>query len=284
MKPMTKYSYKQVLNVAKSCQNNVKKQYKLGVTNKWSYFFAKAILQPNKTYNQFNYHAPANPTGNYISRQIVKNDYIDCCKRLVQYVETNKRMPNYISWRNFKIHPTLFTEVLSRVLIYYGTHKTLPKYANINSKVFKKETETVNEVYSYFVKVFGTFDNTIDGALRKIAGKGYGYYYDDQYSNKESINRMKTGQGVNCTDSCQVFYNILSELIKKGKYKKVECLHVKCSGGDGHVRLRITLNDGSYIYRDPAAVLDSGNITHNWCSNGTLLAVNAGWFLNNLNR
>ena len=281
---MTEYTYKQVLGVAKACQANIKKEYKLGVTSKWSYFFAKAILQPNKVYNQFNYPAPQQPHGDYLSRQITMNDCLDCCKLLVKYVETNKRMPNYIAWKNFKISPALFTEVLSRVLIYLDTHKTLPKYANINSKVFNEETETVNEVYSYFVKVFGTFDNTIDGALRKIAGKGYGYYYDDVYSNKESINRMKTGQGVNCTDSCQVFYNIMLQLIKLGKYKKVECLHVKCSGGDGHVRLRITLNDGSYIYRDPAAVLDSGNITHNWCSNGTLLAVNPGWFLNNINR
>lgn len=281
---MTEYTYKQVLGVAKACQANIKKEYKLGVTSKWSYFFAKAILQPNKVYNQFNYPAPQQPHGDYLSRQITMNDCLDCCKRLVKYVETNKRMPNYIAWKNFKISPALFTEVLSRVLIYYDTHKTLPKYANINSKAFTEETETVNEVYSYFIKVFGTFDNTIDGALRKIAGKGYGYYYDDQYSNKESINRMKTGQGVNCTDSCQVFYNIMLQLIKLGKYKRVECLHVKCSGGDGHVRLRITLNDGTYIYRDPAAVLDSGNITHNWCSNGTLLSVNPGWFLNNINR
>ena len=281
---MTEYTYKQVLGVAKACQANIKKEYKLGVTSKWSYFFAKAILQPNKSYNQFNYPASPQPHGDYLSRQISINDCLDCCKRLVKYVETNKRMPNYIAWKNFKISPALFTEVLSRVLIYYDTHKTLPKYANINSKAFTEETETVNEVYSYFVKVFGTFDNTIDGALRKIAGKGYGYYYDDVYSNKESINRMKTGQGVNCTDSCQVFYNIMLQLIKLGKYKRVECLHVKCSGGDGHVRLRITLNDGDYIYRDPAAVLDSGYITHNWCSNGTLLAVNPGWFLNNINR
>ena len=281
---MTEYTYKQVLGVAKACQANIKKEYKLGVTSKWSYFFAKAILQPNKSYNQFNYPASPQPHGDYLSRQISIGDCLDCCKLLVKYVETNKRMPNYIQWKNFKISPALFTEVLSRVLIYLDTHKTLPKYANINSKAFTEETETVNEVYSYFIKVFGTFDNTIDGALRKIAGKGYGYYYDDVYSNKESINRMKTGQGVNCTDSCQVFYNIMLQLIKLGKYKKVECLHVKCTGGDGHVRLRITLNDGSYIYRDPAAVLDSGNITHNWCSNGTLLAVNPQWFLNNINR
>ena len=254
---MTEYTYKQVLGVAKACQANIKKEYKLGVTSKWSYFFAKAILQPNKSYNQFNYPASPQPHGDYLSRQISIGDCLDCCKLLVKYVETNKRMPNYIQWKNFKISPALFTEVLSRVLIYLDTHKTLPKYANINSKAFTEETETVNEVYSYFIKVFGTFDNTIDGALRKIAGKGYGYYYDDVYSNKESINRMKTGQGVNCTDSCQVFYNIMLQLIKLGKYKKVECLHVKCSGGDGHVRLRITLNDGSYIYRDPAAGLDS---------------------------
>ena len=61
--------------------------------------------------------------------------------------------------------------------------------------------------------------------------------------------------------------------------------HVLCSGGDGHVRLRITLNDGDYIYRDPACTLsDNGETYCNWCMNGELLAIDPDWFLENLNR
>ena len=281
---MSNYNYNVIVDNAKKCKSSVEKNYKLGVTSLWSYYFAKSILNPKKDIMKLSFKEASKPTGTYISRQISKSDYTDMAKRLVNYVEKNKQLPNYITYKNYKVKTRLYTYMFAKIVVYYYEHKALPGYVNVNSKSFSKPTETTNEVYNYFVDVFGKFNNTIDGALSKIAGKGYGYYYDDVYTNKESINRMKNGKGVNCTDSCQVFYNILLQLINLGKYRKVECLHVKCQGGDGHVRLRITLNDGSYIYRDPAAVLDSGNITHNWCSNGTLLSVNPSWFLSNLNR
>jgi len=64
----------------------------------------------------------------------------------------------------------------------------------------------------------------------------------------------------------------------------VECLHVMCQSG-GHVKLRITMNDGSKIIRDPACVLsDNGKgVRCNWCTD-TPIAVNPSWWLSNLNR
>lgn len=277
-------TYKKILSKAKECKTNVKKEYKLGVSKKWCYYFAKAILKPKTDIKKIDFEKEATPQATHISRQISKNDYIDLAKRLTTYVEKHHQLPNYVSYKDYKVKIKLLTYVFAKILLHYHKDGKLPDKVTINSKVFTKPVETTNEVYNYFVKTFGSFNNTIDGALTKIAGKGYGYYYDDAYSNKEAILRMKQGKGVNCTDSCQVFYNIMLQLIALKKYKKVECLHVKCSGGDGHVRLRITLNDGTKIYRDPAAVLDSGSVTHNWCLNGTLLAIDPSWFKNNLNR
>ena len=281
---MTNYKWKDIIKQAQKKKKNVETEYRLGMNSKWSYYFAKAIMTVNTDVKKINFTETTKPIGNNISNQIYKKDYFDMCKRLIKYVETHKQMPNYITYKNYKVLPRLATYMFSRILVYYNKNGAFPKYANINSKCFTKPTETENEVYSYFKKVFGDFGDTIDGALSKIAGNGYGYYYDDVYSNKTSIDRMADGDGVNCTDSCQVFYNIMEALIQKGKYKKVECLHIGCSGGDGHVRLRITLNDGDYIYRDPAAVLSSGSITYNWCSNGELWAINPSWFLDNLRR
>jgi hypothetical protein len=281
---MSKYTYKELVKQAKLCKQNVEKEYRLGMNSRWAYYFSKAIMTVNTDVKKINFTETTKPIGNNISNQIYKKDYFDMCKRLIKYVETHKQMPNYITYKNYKVLPRLATYMFARILVYYSKHDAFPKYANINSKCFTKPTETENEVYSYFKKVFGDFGDTIDGALSKIAGNGYGYYYDDVYSNKTSIDRMADGDGVNCTDSCQVFYNIMEALIQKGKYRKVECLHIGCSGGDGHVRLRITLNDGDYIYRDPAAVLSSGSITYNWCSNGELWAINPSWFLDNLRR
>ena len=280
---MSKYKYMEIVKQAQTCYNNVKKQQKTGMWSWWSYYFSKALINPQHDVVKIKIEN-SKRQGDYFSQQIGKGKYLQCAKDLISYVEKYKKMPHYISYNNKRIDPKLFTYLMAKALITYHKDKKYRSALNLNSKVFKEPVETKNEVYNYFIDVFGSFGNTIDGALSKIAGKGYGYYYDDIYTNKEAINRMRNGKGVNCTDSCQVFYNIMEQLIALGKYKKVECLHVKCQGGDGHVRLRITLNDGTMILRDPAAVLDSGNITHNWCLNGTLLSINPSWFMNNLNR
>lgn len=278
------YSYNETVKIAKSIKANVEKSYKLGENPQWAYFIARQILKPKVDVKKWYIKPAPSPSGDNVSRQIIKKDYLDMASRLVKYCDNNKTMPNYISVGDKKVKVNDYVYMFARILVYYDTYKALPNYANVNSKAFTKPVETKNDVYNYFVKVFGSFDNTIDGALRKIAGRKYGYYYDDKFSNKESIDRIKAGKGINCTDSCHVFYNIMLQLIELGKYKKVECLHIKCRGGDGHVRLRITLKDGSYIYRDPAAVLNGNGITANWCSNGTLLSVNPTWFMQNIRR
>ena len=138
------------------------------------------------------------------------------------------------------------------------------------------------ELLDYFNSVFDSNVGSIDEALELIQGNGYGYYYDDQYSNHTSINRMANGQGVNCTDSCQVFFNIAVAL-----GYEVHCLHIGCSGGDGHVRLKLRHDvntGGEWIYRDPASVLNGNSIDSNWCSNGTLWDVDPDWFMANLYR
>lgn len=281
---MTKYTYSKILSKAKECQTSVKKSYKTTISWWWSYYFAKIIINGKKDVTVITIKDASKPTGSSISRQVSKSNYKDICTRLIKYVEKNKKLPNYVTYGNYKIHPRLLCEVLSRVVIYYDKNKALPNQVNVNSKVFTKPSESGNDVYDYFVKVFGSFGDTIDGALAKVNGRGYAYYYDDVYSNKQSIDRIKKGLGVNCTDSCHVFYNIMLALIKKGKYKKVECLHVMCSSG-GHVKLRITLKDGTKIIRDPACALsDNGKgYTCVWCTN-TPIAINPSWFLENLKR
>lgn len=281
---MSIHTYKEILSSAKKCTTNVENNYKIGINSKWGYYFAKAIITPNKDIKRIKFDKAPKPTGTHISRQLTKAVYLDLAKRLVNYVEKHKQLPNYITYGNYKIRTRLYTLMFAKILVSYSKNNKLPDTVNVNSKSFTKPTETTNEVYNHFIDVFGSFGNSIDGALDKIKNKGYGYYYDDMYSNKDAIDRIKAGKGVNCVDSCQVFFNIMKQLIALGKYKKVECLHVKCQGGDGHVRLRIMNNKGQVFYRDPAAVLDSNDITNNWCMNGTLLAINPSWFIANVNR
>ena len=283
---MTAHKYETILMKARECKKNVETNQKLGINSKWSYFFAKAILTPNKTIKSFNFEPAPKPHGDHISNQISKSDYLKCAKQLVEFVEKNKRLRNYLDWKNKKIRTRTYVYNFAKILVWYADHKnTLPAQNNINTKVWNKPIEYPEEIYNYFVKKLGKFNNTIDGALSLIDGNGYAGYSDDYYSNKTSIDRMADYDGINCTDSCHVFMNIVRHLIKLGKYKRVDCIHVGCQSGVGHVRLRIQLNDGDFIYRDPASVLDGNGITSNWCtSNYELWGIDPDWFMSNLNR
>lgn len=271
-----------IIASAKTCKKNVEKLQKIGVNQNSAYYYCKVILGAKDDVKEITIKAPSTTTGDYISRQISKDDYIDMAKRLVAYVEKNKRMPNYITYKTFKVGHDVYTHLFAIALVTSIETGYLPKKVNVNSKAFVKKTETGNVVYDYFVKTFGSFGDTIDEALGKIAGCGYGYYYDDKYSNKESINRMKNRQGVNCTDSSSVFWNI-----GKALGYEVRAVHVKCRGGDGHIRLQFKHKkhtSNQWINRDPAAVLSNGNIRSVWCLDGTILAYDPQWFLQNVNR
>ena len=281
---MSNIAYKTIVEKAKIIKKSVEQNQKM-LNHRWGYYFAKAILNPGKNIpNIGKYTYAPRQHGDHISTQIQKKDYLDCCKRVCLYVEKNKTMPNFVQWGNRKIKTDDFTYNFAKIIVWYDNHKTLPAYNNINTKIWNKPTEYADDIYNYFVKKLGKFDNTIDGALSLIDGNGYAGYSDDYYSNKTSIDRMADYDGINCTDSCHVFFNIAKHLIKLGKYRKVECIHVGCLSGVGHVRLRLQLNDGPWIYRDPASVLDGNGVTSNWCMNGEYWATNPSWFMENLER
>lgn len=284
---MTKYTYKQLVNKAKECHKNVNTKYKLDMTDKWSYYFAKAILNPKKDITRIEFKDNKDPKQDKIGRQATKKEYLHLAEKLVKFVETKKKLPDWVGYGKFKLSPRLLTYTFCKILLKYDKNNKLQNEVTLSNKVFTKPLETSNEVYAYFIKVFnkGKKIKTVDGLLKLIMGKGYGYYYDDQLSNKEVIDHLKNG-GLkpNCTDSCQMTMNCIIQLVEWGLYKKVECLHVDCSSG-GHVKLRITRNDGSSFIRDVACVIsDNGKpISCVWCSNHAK-AVNPAWFMSNLNR
>lgn len=235
------------------------------------------------------------PTGDKIVEQIKPADYKDQAKRIVNYITEKKQAPNYVTTKTSKkkVDIRLAIYSLAKIVLWYYQKGKLPLECLYQYTVFYKEkpvtkVETPEEVLAYFEKVFNVTIKYMDDALEIMNNRGYAYYYDDAYSNKESIDRIKAKKGINCTDSLHVFINIVKALIKKyNRYKSVDCLHVLCSGGDGHVRARVKLSSGSYAYRDPACTLsinDNGAYC-NWCtSNFTLLAVNPSWFIKDLNK
>lgn len=280
---MTNYTYQQLLEKAKTCKSSVEKKQSLGISYRWSYYFAKLILNPKQSVKKISLADAPNPHGDYLSRQISKNDYLKMIKGYVEFIEKKGRFRNFADYGKLHIRPRLLTYLLADILVYYDTHKKLPDKRNINSKIFTKPVEYSNVVYKYFVEKTGKRFTTIDDLLSWMSGRGYGNYSDDVYSNKNCIDRMISFKGINCTDSLQFLINMAEEMGYEWK-----CIHVQCrTSGIGHVfgKFRHKKHtDNQWITRDPASVLDGNGIRSVWCENGYLLATNPSWFLENLNR
>ena len=275
--------------IAKEVKNNVDKNKKLPSSvdkyswPKYAYLLAQSVVTPGKDIKAITVSKAPNPSGTTMSRSIDKVDYIKLAKYFVNFVKKNGRIPNYVQFKTYKIRPRLFIYAMAKIVVFYAENKQLPNYCNFNSQVFFATPKVSgDEIFNYFVKTFGNV-KTIDEAFSKVKDRGYAYYYDDKYANKTVIDRIKSRWGVNCTDSCQMFWHIAKAL-----GYEVRCIHVQCTTG-GHVRLQLKhskYTEGNWINRDPAAILsDNGQpLTYIWCANAPRLAVNPNWFLENVNR
>lgn len=278
---MSEYTYKQILNQAKKCQNNMK-NYKTGMSSNWCYYFAKAILNPKKNVKKIKIKDAEKPVGTHISRQIKKADYKDICTRLTKFVENDKdhQMPNYTSYKNYQLHQHLLTEFLSRLLVKYDKKGEYPSELNINSKCFVKPVETGNAVYDYFAKKTGKKFKTVDETLGYVKTYfDYEKYFDDEKSNNQ-VTEKKKG---NCVDLLQWLMNMTKPMGYESR-----CIHVKCRvSGTGHVFGEFkhpVHTGGKWIRRDIAAVASGGSITSIWCGDGFVQGINPSWFMSNLNR
>lgn len=282
------------LKIAKSLVSYVDHEHKFPATIKvdnvsynygtFTKILADTIVNTDSKYTGKVYQNAPSTTGDSINTKINKTEYIRLAREVSAFMNTNKRCPNYLTYQGKKIRPRVFTYAFAQIIIFISKNKRYPNYATFNSTQYMpKQTEPLksnDEVFNYFVKVFGKV-TTIDEALTKVKEHGYSYYYDDVYSNKTCIDRMKNRQGINCTDSCQVFYHIAKAL---GYNVTVE--HVYCTGtGGGHVRLKLSKN-GNTFRRDPACILSQNGKPLNaiWCENGKLIDTNPSWFMDSINR
>lgn len=277
---MSVYKFKEIVKKANECQSNVKKKYSTGISDDWTYYFAKAVISPKKDITKFSFKSAKKPTGTDISRQIKQSDYLNICKKLVKETETHKQLPNNIQWGKYELKPVLLKEIFSRILTYYNDNGKLPAQVNANSKIFIKPVEYPETVYNDFVKKTGKKPKTLDETLTYVSNHmNYEGYNDDKYSNKQVLEKKRG----NCVDLLQWLINMA-----KAEGYECKCIHVQCrSSGTGHVFGKFRhkkYTENTWITRDPAAVAGGHDIHKIWCADGYVLAVNPSWFLENLQR
>ena len=276
---MSNYTYQEILSKAKTCKQSVENNQKLGVNPKWGYYFAQAILHPKKTITKVKFSEAPKPTGDHISNQISKSDYLVLCKRLIKVVQTHERMANAMTWKGKHFRCRDYVYNFAKILVWYDSHNTLPAVNNINTKIWVKPHEYYQQIYDYFVKKTGIKFKTLDDLLAYVRDNfTYEFYSDDYRSNKEVMDDFAG----NCTDLMQWLANMAQAMGYDWK-----CIHVECRvSGIGHVWGKFrhkTYTENAWINRDPSAVCGN-SIRNMWCEDGYLLAENPSWWMENLNR
>lgn len=275
--------YAKVVKYALNCKESVEKEYKLGVSTNYGYYFAKEILKPKTSVKQISIKSASKPSGNSYSRQVYKTTYMKLAEDMVKHVEKNYQMPDNLSYtsqsgKKITIRLRDLIYMFARILVFYDKEKAYPKYAELNTKCWIKPTEYSNVVYNYVYKKWGKAFKTIDELLTYVrANFRYESYNDDHKSNKQ----VTDDEAGNCVDLLQWLINMAIEM---GYEYKV--IHVWCRSSQvGHVFGQFRKKGTSeWFTRDIAAVADGESITSVWCQNGDRLATNPYWFMQNLNR
>ena len=282
--------FNEIVKFADKCIYNVEHKQTASIDNvrnytTLAYLFSKAILRIGKDTGIKRIKENKKKTGYPIDKNIYKKDYITACKWYVEWCDNHSdTAPSYVKLDK-GVAVWVWTYSTAKIIVYYSKNKQLPAYVYTTNKYFRKNEENyTDKIFNLFSSKFGK-PTSIDDALERIQGLGYGFYYDDKMSNVEVINNLANpnAEKPNCTD----VHHMLWHIGKKLGYD-VRAIHVWCNTSNvGHIRLQFKHSkhtNGYWINRDGACVIDGGDVTEIWCSSGTYIATNPDWFMENLNR
>ncbi|MDO5859583.1 DUF1919 domain-containing protein [Methanobrevibacter sp.] len=147
---LPKISYDDVVILSREAEKNIKNKRKLLPVNgvnwrKYTYLFAKCILNPNENILALPVELPPDQGGNHIDEDIPKADYIALVSELVDFVDAKGYLPNNLLYKGYKIKPFLYCYEFARILNYYDENGSLPDSWNFNSNVYEVKKQEKKE-------------------------------------------------------------------------------------------------------------------------------------------
>lgn len=215
------------------------------------------------------------------TKQITKAQFEDMIKRFNAFVVKNKREPltiKILAGGSDYISLLRYRDMLLRYTNFYKANKRYPNYIVVNPAAAAPSYGSDKTAYlKKFADAVGAKFNTFSVAYDLIKNRGYSYYYNDVYDQNQALARLKAKQGLNCSDICQLMYQVAKDLGYSVRY-----VHIKCASGGGHIQIDVKGKEfgDSWKRVDPAAALNSGReLGYLWCADGKLLSYDDTWLL-----
>lgn len=111
--------------------------------SQYSYVFAKLVSKMSlPTINKMPITNAKDDSGDNVDFTLSQIEYIDVAKRVVQFMETNKRCPNYATFKGKDIRWSLYTYCFIKILSFYKEKGRLPSTCTFNSKELQNTKTT----------------------------------------------------------------------------------------------------------------------------------------------
>ena len=238
--------------------------------------------------------APSNPSGDVISADLVQKDFLTVAKNVVNYIDTNKKAPNYVSSSIGKIIYSEVVDAFSRILAFYGNNNRLPSYVSISyssssasaSGSGLNEKNTITDLTAYLKasthcevgnsKIKSLVDSLTKG-LKTDEQKAtaifnyvrdtisYSFYYDTKYGAVGTLNAKKG----NCVDHSHLLAAMFRTAGLATRYVHGTC---KFSSGStyGHVWTQVLVGN-KWVVADATSSRNSLGKVANWNTNSFTL-------------
>ena len=132
-------SYEETIKIAKKQILNIKNENELAHSYKWAYYFACSLINPKKNIKSLKFNKASKPQGHEFKKSIPTNFIVNWSKQLIQYVQTKKKMPSYMVYRNIHIAPPIYCYLLAYCVVYQSKTGVLPNSVTVDTAWFKSK-------------------------------------------------------------------------------------------------------------------------------------------------
>ena len=181
----------------------------------YTYLLSKQISKMSlQTISKITVKEASSPVGDTLKNvKIFKSDYIDMAQRVTKYIETNKQVPNYVTYKKLRVKFELYVYCFSKILTYFKENNTLPNYCLFNaSDIQYTKTTTTSSNKSTTTSTSNSTKNTKSNTKKSVAKTIY------------TQSNLLTSQGCSGIGQCNNYYcacNSLQQMFYKLTNKKV---------------------------------------------------------------
>jgi len=125
---------------------------------------------------------PTTPTETLISGSLPKSEYIKIASTINTYINTNGRIPNYVSTSLGKIRFENLIYTYSKVLNFYRINKRLPNYVSVSPWITSEGTSDKQAIIDSIGRKEATYEDIQGQSSATVMEKvGYGDCWADSY-------------------------------------------------------------------------------------------------------